>query len=131
MAFLMPVPIAWLAAFPFNQYAGLIVGVVIAATGYSVVWVKSPTIRVTLKALHVGEANLPMNEIQKIDIFKGDQAQVERGPKRNPEAFVVLRGTANKLVKVELQSKLDPTPYWLIGTRNPEVVVQAINRAKA
>ena len=127
----MPVPIAWLAVFPFNQYAGLLLGVLIAATGYFITWANSPTIRVTPTALFIGAANLPVAEIQKVDIFKGDLAQVERGPKRNPQAFVVLRGTANKLVKLELRSKLDPTPYWLFGTRNPEVLVQAIIRAKA
>jgi hypothetical protein len=34
------------------------------------------------------------------------------------------------VVKVELTDPQDPTPYWLVSTRRPERVVEAIAEAR-
>lgn len=130
MALLMPVPIAWLAAYPFHPYLGLAIGAAFASIGYALLWVNSPVIEVSKDALAVGAVTLPLAEVGAVSVHRGTEAQLQRGPQRVADAFVVLRGTASKLVKIELNSKIDKTPYWLVGTRNPEVLVQAIERSR-
>lgn len=130
LSLLMPLPIAWLAAFPFSPYLGLAMGSAISILCYAIVWTKSPRITLTTEELQVGVAKLPLAEIQEFGVVRGEQAQIERGPNRHPKAFVSLRGTASKLVKISLASEIDPTPYWLIGSRNPERLVQAVRKAK-
>ena len=46
--------------------------------------------------------------------------QAAMGRQLDPEAFVVHRGYIPTMVIVVLDDPLDPTPYWLISTRDPE-----------
>jgi hypothetical protein len=35
------------------------------------------------------------------------------------------------VVKVEVLDPDDPTPYWIVSTRNPAALIDAVARAKA
>jgi hypothetical protein len=43
-------------------------------------------------------------------------------------AFTRFQIGVKSLVKIELVDPQDPTPYWLIATRNPEVLAGLINK---
>jgi hypothetical protein len=128
LALAMPIPIFWLAGFPFHPVLGLLIGILVSVAAYSLVWLRSPSIIVTENGLNVAGVELPLSEIASVEIFLGAAAQVERGPRRDQRAFVVLRGTASKLVKFTLNSAIDPTPYWLVGTRQPSRLSAAVQR---
>ena len=48
------------------------------------------------------------------------------GPFQEVEAFVVHRGYIPTMVIVVLDDPMDPTPYWLISTRDPEGLAAAL-----
>lgn len=47
------------------------------------------------------------------------------GRQLDPAAFVVSHGWVHEMVMLVLNDPDDPTPYWLIGTKNPEALLQA------
>lgn len=47
------------------------------------------------------------------------------GRQLDPAAFVVSHGWVHEMVMLVLDDPEDPTPYWLIGTKNPEALLTA------
>lgn len=47
------------------------------------------------------------------------------GRQLDPAAFVVSHGWVHEMVMLVLDDPDDPTPYWLIGTKNPEALLKA------
>ena len=41
-------------------------------------------------------------------------------------AYLLLRPYLKRAVKVEITDRADPAPYWLISTRHPEELAQAL-----
>lgn len=47
------------------------------------------------------------------------------GRQLDPAAFVVSHGWVHEMVMLVLDDPEDPTPYWLIGSKNPEALLRA------
>jgi hypothetical protein len=65
------------------------------------------------------------------EAFSGDEARLERGQRLDARAWLLIRGWVDPVVRVQLVDERDPTPYWLISTRRPAAVIEAIAKAKA
>ncbi len=52
---------------------------------------------------------------------------LERGHKLSTLAYTRFQIGVKGLVKVELQDENDPTPYWLVATKHPEVLAGYLN----
>ena len=46
-------------------------------------------------------------------------------------AYLLLRPYVQRAVRIEVVDPADPTPYWLVSTRHPERLAQALVRAGA
>ena len=55
----------------------------------------------------------------------------ELGPRLDARAYVCLRAWARTGVHVVLEDPQDPTPYWLVSTRRPQDLAQALRAAGA
>jgi hypothetical protein len=44
----------------------------------------------------------------------------------DPSAFLAIRFWSGKAVKVEVKDSRDATPYWLISSKNPKRLVEAL-----
>lgn len=126
MAIAIAGPTAWLTLYPWNRTLGIWIGLAVALSLTVLVLMRSQTVEVTDQELRVGSVRIPRSELGNALAVTGEYARLERGPRLNPQAFLLLRGTSQKLVKVELRSATDPTPYWLFSSRHPERVVQAL-----
>jgi hypothetical protein len=63
--------------------------------------------------------------------YRRDDAQLERGQRLDARAWLLIRGWIDPVVKVELNDETDPAPYWLVSTRQPDAVIDALAKAKA
>ncbi len=52
------------------------------------------------------------------------------GVDADPAAFLAINFWSKTGVKVELKDKKDPTPYWLISSKNPKGLVKALVKAQ-
>jgi hypothetical protein len=61
-----------------------------------------------------------------------DAAQFKRiaGVDADPAAYLAINFWSKTGVKVELKDKNDPTPYWLISSKDPKKLVKALTKAQ-
>lgn len=76
--------------------------------------------------LFAGRARLPFDAISRTAVVPASAKQAAMGRQLDPEAFVVHRGFVPTMVIVVLDDPMDPTPYWLISTRDPERLAAAL-----
>ncbi len=73
---------------------------------------------------------LPLDILGHLTIYEDrDEVRMQLGPHLNANAKLAIRGDIGKLLKVQIIDPLDPTPYVLISTRQPEKLASAL-RAK-
>lgn len=60
-----------------------------------------------------------------------EQARLAAGRDADARAFLVLRPYLHRAVKVEITDPADPAPYWLVSTRHPAALAQALNSLTA
>ena len=77
--------------------------------------------------LYVGNAKIECKHIKKVTALSKEDFLKLRGQNADPAAFNATRFWVSTGVKVELKDKNDPTPYWLIATRKPKKLAEALN----
>ena len=54
----------------------------------------------------------------------------QRGAQLDARAWPLIRGWVSPVVRVTVTDPQDPTPYWLVSTRHPEKLVEALETAR-
>ena len=83
-------------------------------------------LRVTEDRLWAGQANVEWRYVADVQALDQPATRLRRGRDADARAFLVLRPYLHRAVEVTLADDQDPTPYWLISTRAPERLEQAI-----
>ena len=84
----------------------------------------APTLKLTKHSLSIGKVQIPTKYIKNVTVIETNAQQSEKGPKLDPAAYIRFQVGVKGLLKVELNDPNDPTPYWLISSRNPDVVAK-------
>jgi len=121
------VPATVLIFLPLNVFVGVVSGLVLWISSVAVLWVLSPVIVVTEEGLRVGTAYLEREFWGQAQAFRGLEARHERGPGAHGLAWLSLRPWIDPVVKIEVSDPEDPTPYWLISSKNPEALLAALS----
>ena len=124
------IPASLLVFLPINTTTGVFVAVVLYATCVVALLIAAPVVEVTTTELRAGRARLPLDTIGSVEAYRGDAAQLERGQRLDARAWLLIRGWVSPVVKIEVLDETDPTPYWLVSTRQPDAVIEAITGAK-
>jgi len=118
--------ISYLVALPFGEFLsyGIALGLetIIVLLGL----VNAPAIAISSKDLTVGKATIDRKFVSQAEIIPATESFVARGRGLDPRAYVRFQFGVKGLVKISLNDGNDPTPYWLVSTRNPELVVQRL-----
>ncbi|CAN5387493.1 DUF3093 domain-containing protein [soil metagenome] len=128
LATALVIPASLLVFLPINAVVGVIVAIGLYGAIVALLVATTPTIEVTADTLRAGRARLPRTVISGAAAFEGTEATAERGPRLDARAWLLLRGWLPGLVRVELDDPADPTPYWLVATRNPSDLAAALQR---
>jgi hypothetical protein len=130
LATALVIPAALLVFLPINQLVGVITAIVLYTGCVILLIIGSPVVEVTTQHFLAGRARLPIEHAGRVTPYRLDEATLERGQRLDARAWLLLRGWVSPVVKVELTDPQDPTPYWLVSTRRPERVVEAIAEAR-
>jgi hypothetical protein len=122
-------PAVTLVSEPFDYRIGIAVGLILVISIWAALFFLAPVIQVGSSHLTVARAKIQRNLLGKIEEIAKDQIFSERGPKLDPAAYKVFQGTVKTAIKIFLNDPNDPTPYWIISTRNPEKLAEVL-RAK-
>jgi len=112
---------------PFGTLSATVVSLIFAiALVYS--WQKSHLeIVVVNNWLYVGNAKIESKYIKKVTVLKKDDFLKIRGPKADPACFNATRFWVTTGVKVEINDKKDPTPYWLISSKKAKALAKSLS----
>jgi hypothetical protein len=124
------IPIIILTAAPFSLPLGIALAAVISL-GISVTLnAVAPRIEVNSDSFRAGKATIERKFIGSVSAFSGEHAREQRGVKLDARAWTLIRGYVDPVVKVELTDPNDPTPYWLVSTRRPKQLAQALRTSR-
>ena len=83
-------------------------------------------VRVADGVLHVPGARIPLTHVGGVTPLEREQTRRLRGPLAEPRAYVATRPWLPRAVRVQVEDPEDDTPYWLVGTRDPEALAAAL-----
>lgn len=90
----------------------------------------SARIEVTGTELVAGSRRIGLSEIGEVAALDVEQTRALRGPRADPAAFLIVRPYLPRSVYVEIAGRPADQPYWLIGSRRPAQLAEAIERAR-
>lgn len=120
---LLFIPLATIAVLlPFSVLVAITCGILSYSIGIALAWGLAPLIQINQGSLSVGRATIEAKYLGVVTPIEPSQAFIERGRNLNHMAYRRFQIGVNQLVKITINDTADPTPYWLISTRNPELV---------
>ncbi|MEO6881914.1 MAG: DUF3093 domain-containing protein [Mycobacteriaceae bacterium] len=81
--------------------------------------------------LRVGQAHLPVDVVTRVVVVPAATKRAALGRQLDPAAFVQHRTWVKTMVLVVLEDSEDPTPYWLVSTRRPQQLLEALRAVGA
>ena len=87
------------------------------------------TIEVRDGTLRAGKGSLTLTAVSEVVTLDENQTARLRGPRADPAAHLYSRPYLKKSVYLAVVPS-GPTPYWLIGTRNPAELAAVIERCR-
>jgi hypothetical protein len=120
--------LSWLIAIGF--YLGPLAGglAFLVAQGLATALLLGMAVRLRLEgsALRVGRAVLDLAYVSAVLALDRESTAARTGPRADARAHLVLRPYAKTAVELTLADPADPVPYWLISTRRPARLAEAV-----
>jgi hypothetical protein len=104
--------------------------VVLPLTVAALLWLGRIRVAVTADEFRVDEARLPLSVISQVVALDADGKREVLGVGAHPLAFVIQRPWLRGAVQVVLDDPADPTPFWVVSTRNPVELASALLNAR-
>jgi DUF3093 family protein len=96
----------------------------------ALVWLGHVRVRVTGDKpdgeLRAGAARLPLRHVGHVDVVQREGKQAALGPELDPTAFLMHRAWIGPVVRIEVTDPDSDTPYWIVSTRDPDALVEAL-----
>ncbi len=83
------------------------------------------SVTIDADGLHAGGKTLPLSQVRAVSPLDVDATRRALGPAADPAAHVVLRGWIKTAVLVRVRGT-GPTPYWLLSSRDPAQLANAL-----
>ena len=125
LALFLAVPTTLLIFLPVNPLLGVLVGLALWLLLVGLLWWSAPIVSLDGEVFRAGRARIERRYIAGMEALDGEEARAQKGTQLDARAFLVIRPWVHPVVKVTLNDPADPTPYWLVSTRDPERIVQA------
>lgn len=81
--------------------------------------------------LRAGRAHIPVSLLGRVRVVDAGRMTRLLGPDADVRAYLCQRGWLREGVLVEVIDPQDPTPYWLVSSRAPRRLAEAITAAMA
>ncbi|HNM97112.1 MAG TPA: DUF3093 domain-containing protein [Marmoricola sp.] len=128
----MLVASAWLALLVSTPGWVTLLGtaVAVAVATALLLWIGSARVEVSDTGFRAGTAQIPRQYVGQAVALDPEQTRRVFGVDADARAWLVTRPYLKRAVKVEINDPADPTPYWLVCSRRPEALADALNQAR-
>jgi hypothetical protein len=130
----------WLVAFVYFLFLSMVLSIwaalgntpALVTFGVLTIWIIFLFFRTALvihmdeSFLYVGQAKIERTYIGSAIALNNAELKLIRTRDADPSAYLAIRFWASKAVKVEVSDDRDATPYWLISSKNPQRLVEAL-----
>ena len=130
----------WLVAFVYFLFLSMVLSIwaalgntpALVTFGVLTIWLIFLFFRTALviqmdeSFLYVGQAKIERTYIGSAIALNNAELKLIRTRDADPSAYLAIRFWASKAVKVEVSDNRDATPYWLISSKNPQRLVEAL-----
>ncbi|MBS3181231.1 DUF3093 domain-containing protein [Leucobacter sp. Marseille-Q4368] len=131
IALVLVIPAVALVLTPINaQWAiptGVAVYVILAVTFLLL----SPSITVENGRLVAGRAEIPVALLGDIELLGAERLKAAIGPGSDARNYLLLRGWIHRGVRIANVDPADPAPHWILTSRHPQKLADAITAARA
>lgn len=131
LALLLIVPAVSLVLLPVNSAIALPTAIVVYLIAAITLLLLSPTVRVAGGRLFAGRAQIPVAQLGRADLLGADALRAAIGPGLDARSYLLVRGWIHSGVRIENIDPADPAPQWIITSRRPQALADAIEAAKA
>jgi hypothetical protein len=114
---------------PINTQAAVIVGIVGVVAVVTLMVITTPSLTVTADTFVAGRARVPLSMVAEIEELDPAQMRQARGVRLDARAYLCIRGWLPAGARVILKDPEDPTPYWIVSSRRPDVLAKAVRAA--
>jgi hypothetical protein len=87
-------------------------------------------VRIADGMLHVPGARIPLTHVGAVTPLDREGTRRVRGPLAEPRAYVATRAWLPQSVRLQVEDPEDDTPYWVVGTRDPQALAAALVHAQ-
>ncbi|MFT4298630.1 MAG: DUF3093 domain-containing protein [Aeromicrobium sp.] len=120
----------WLVYVATTPAIALVTIALAAAAAFTLVW-SYGAIGVGVDGeLRAGPAHLEPEYIGAVEVLDPRAYRDALGPRADVRAWIATRPWIETGVKVTVADDRDPHPYWLVGTRRPERLAEAIEAVR-
>jgi len=89
------------------------------------------TISLTEGELRVGRSRIELCYLAECAALDAVQTRRRAGPEADARAHLVLRPYVPTAVEITLDDPADPVPYWLVSSRRPRQLAEAVEAARS
>lgn len=72
-----------------------------------------------------GQANLPNTVVDRVLAVPASAKRNAMGRQLDPAAYVISHSWIKEMAMIVLDDPDDPTPYWLVGSKDPQALLEA------
>jgi hypothetical protein len=117
-----------LIALPLAGYLGLLLGALVGmALVTTLLLVTAGVVEVGGGRLRAGRASIDLDSVGAVQVLSRERMAALRGREIDPRAYLCQRSWLDVGVTVEVVDPADPTPYWLVSSRQPEALAAALS----
>lgn len=122
---------------PFQPVAGWVVGAVAAIAVVGALVGTAPLLVVTLgdaelgdaPTFHAGRARIDVEHLGQPEVLDVSAMREAMGPGAHARAYVCQRPWVDRGVRLTVTDERDPAPYWLVASRRPAELAEALEQA--
>lgn len=126
VAWLLIVPAVALIMFPINKQIAIPVAVILYVAIVIIFIALSPVLEVKDGMLRAGRASIPVELIGEITPLGSESLRLTIGPEADARNYLLVRGWIHLGLKLEIVDESDPTPNWILTSRKPLALAQAL-----
>ena len=86
-------------------------------------------ISIDAREIRIGRASIEHAYIASSQALAAEEARQRAGVGADARAHLVLRPYVRTAVEITLDDPEDPVPYWLVSTRHPQQLAEALREA--
>lgn len=130
VALLLIVPSFTVLLTPFSVTAGIISGISVYLGVSAVFLVFSRKISVEGGRLNAGRATIAIEHLGDIEVLDPNELKLAIGRRLDARAYLAISGWIRRGVRIAITDPSDPAPYWVVSSRHPEQLRDAIVAAQ-